>query len=89
MSVDLSAEAQSSWLYYRDDGAGRNLGRRQMRRREFIAGYVAAEAAVRAQIAARLDALAEEPDSQRDTEMSGGLWQGYHDSARIARGESL
>ena len=38
---EVRAEARAAWLEYRD-GPMRNWPRRQVRRREFIAGYLAA-----------------------------------------------
>jgi hypothetical protein len=39
--AEVTAEAQEAWLAYRD-GPMRHWPRRQIRRREFVAGYLAA-----------------------------------------------
>ena len=42
MAENLHDEAQSAWLMYRDGDVMRHWPRRQLRRREFVAGYLAA-----------------------------------------------
>lgn len=40
---DIEADAQAAWLRYRDHRDQRWMKRTQMRRREFIAGFIACE----------------------------------------------